>query len=169
MSVTTINPFANPRIGVAAIVQRKDGKIVVGKRESSHGAGNVNPSQIPTPEGTWQLPGGHLEFGESIFGCAERETAEETQLMVKASKIAGVTNDVFQEQGKHYVTLFVRCEMEDEAAEPVNLEPEKCSGWYWMSWDEVREINAKAKEGGAMKLFIPLAHLIEENPGIENA
>ncbi|KAJ3959729.1 hypothetical protein N0V92_003668 [Colletotrichum tropicale] len=157
MSVTTINPFANPRIGVAAIVQRKDGKIVVGKRESSHGAG------------TWQLPGGHLEFKESIFGCAERETLEETQLKVKASKIVGVTNDVFEELGKHYVTLFVRCEMEDEAAEPVNLEPEKCSGWYWMSWDEVREINVKAKEGGGMKLFMPLAHLVEENADIENA
>ncbi|KAF6793786.1 Nudix hydrolase 1, partial [Colletotrichum musicola] len=60
------NPFDFPRVGVAAIIQRKDGRVVVGKRQSSHGAG------------TWQLPGGHLEFGESFFDCAARETLEET-------------------------------------------------------------------------------------------
>lgn len=29
-----------------------------------------------------------------------------------------MTNDVFEEAGKHYVTLFVRCEMEDPKAQP---------------------------------------------------
>ncbi|KAF9872448.1 NUDIX domain-containing protein [Colletotrichum karsti] len=146
--------FANPRVGVAAVIQRKDGRIVVGKRESSHGSG------------TWQLPGGHLELKEGIFECAVRETEEETELKVRATKIIGVTNDVFEESGKHYVTLFVRCEMLDEAAEPKNLEPEKCSGWYFKTWQEVRDI--KSGDGG-MKLFLPLAHLVEENPDIENA
>lgn len=29
-----------------------------------------------------------------------------------------MTNDVFHEENKHYITLFVRCEMEDETAQP---------------------------------------------------
>ncbi|GKT42929.1 nudix hydrolase 1 [Colletotrichum spaethianum] len=152
------NPFANPRVGVAAIIQRQDGKIVVGKRESSHGAG------------TLQLPGGHLEFGESLFTCAERETLEESGLKVRGVKVVAVTNDIYEDLGKHYITVFVRCEMEDPSAEPVNLEPEKCSGWDWKAWQEVREINEAARGGdGKVKLFLPLQHLVEENPDIEKS
>lgn len=68
--------------------------------------------------GTWQLPGGHLEHGESVLFCAEREVLEETGLKVRGVKIVSVTNDVFEDAGKHYITLFVRCEMVDQAAEP---------------------------------------------------
>ncbi|KAK1983935.1 NUDIX domain-containing protein [Colletotrichum cereale] len=154
------NPFAHPRVGVAAIIQRKDGRIIVGQRKSSHGAGTI------------QLPGGHLEFGESFFLCAERETLEETGLRVRGVKVAAVTNDVFGDLGKHYITIFVRCEMEDPDAEPINVEPEKCAGWSWVTWREVRDINEAAKEPGGgqrVKLFLPLQQLVEENPEFETS
>jgi len=72
--------------------------------------------------GTWQLPGGHLEYGEAFFACAERETLEETGLKVRATKVVATTNDVFADQGKHYITIFVRCEMEEPDAIPQVLE-----------------------------------------------
>lgn len=50
--------------------------------------------------------------------CAERETLEETGLKVKGRKVAHVTNDVFSDLGKHYITIFVICEMLDEGAQP---------------------------------------------------
>lgn len=68
--------------------------------------------------GTWQLPGGHLDYGESILVCAERETLEETGLKIKGIKVVAVTNDIFEKEGKHYITLFVLCEMEDKTAQP---------------------------------------------------
>lgn len=64
----------------------------------------------------WQIPGGHLEHGESFFACAERETLEETGLKVRGVRVLDVTNDIFPE-GKHYITIFVLCEML-EVAEP---------------------------------------------------
>ncbi|KAK2026173.1 hypothetical protein LX32DRAFT_695826 [Colletotrichum zoysiae] len=168
------NQFAHTRVGVAVIIQRRDGRIIVGQRKSSHGAGTI------------QLPGGHLEFGESFFACAERETLEETGLRVRGAGVAGVTNDLFGDQGKHYITVFVRCEMEDGDAEPVvsgeppesqtktlesNMEPEKCAGWSWVTWREVREMNEEAEGpcggGQAAKLFLPLKNLVEENPDFE--
>lgn len=68
--------------------------------------------------GQWAFPGGHLEYGEDFNQCAERETLEETGLRVKARKMAHVTNDVFPELGKHYITIFMVCEMLDQGAQP---------------------------------------------------
>jgi 8-oxo-dGTP diphosphatase len=50
--------------------------------------------------------------------CAERETLEETGLQVKGRKVVHVTNDVFSDLGKHYITIFVVCEMLDQGAQP---------------------------------------------------
>lgn len=48
-------------VGVAVIVKR-GGKILLIKRQGSHGAG------------TWAPPGGHIDFGESVEETARRET-----------------------------------------------------------------------------------------------
>ena len=65
-----------------------------------------------------QLPGGHLEYNESLLRCAERETLEETNLPVRALRVVAVTNDLFEEQGTHYVTVFVKCDLQDPTAQP---------------------------------------------------
>ena len=110
-----------PRIGVAVIVIR-EGRVLVGRRRSaSHG------------HETWQFPGGHLEWGESIALCAIREVAEETGLAVAVIGYGPYTNDIFVDDGKHYVTLFVLASSLDGAAEV--REPEKCAEWQWCMWD----------------------------------
>ena len=48
---------------------------------------------------------------------------EETDLDIKAVDLVAVTNDVFEKEGKHYITLFVWCNMEDLKAEPKVLVP----------------------------------------------
>ena len=115
---TSMNP-AMPRVGVGAIVMR-DGRVLLGRRIGSHGAG------------TWALPGGHLEFGESAAACAAREVREETGLEIDDITPAPYTSDVFASEGKHYVTLFVVAR--SEAGDPVTCEPEKCAGWQWFPW-----------------------------------
>jgi 8-oxo-dGTP diphosphatase len=57
-------------------------------------------------------------MGESFLTCAERETLEETGLRVKGAKVIAVTNDVFDADSKHYITLFVRCMLEDADTQP---------------------------------------------------
>ena len=65
----------------------------MGKRKGSHG------------EGTWSVPGGHLEFGETIENCAKREVYEETGLVITDVTVAGITNDIFSEEETHYITI----------------------------------------------------------------
>ncbi|MDR7070840.1 8-oxo-dGTP diphosphatase [Pseudoxanthomonas japonensis] len=109
-------------VGVGAIVMR-DGLVLLGKRMGSHGAG------------TWALPGGHLEFGESAAACAVREVREETGLEIESITAGPYTSDVFSSEGKHYITLFVVAR--SDAGDPALCEPEKCSGWQWFRWSEL--------------------------------
>ncbi|BGP22826.1 hypothetical protein JCM10295v2_001717 [Rhodotorula toruloides] len=93
------------RVGVGCFLLNSRGEFVVGVRKGSHGAGCL------------QLPGGHLEFGETPEACAVREVAEETGLAIRADNVRFLTatNDVFEADKKHYITLFVACRVEDEA------------------------------------------------------
>jgi len=126
------------RVGVATIIVR-EGSILLGERIGSHGAH------------TWATPGGHLEVGESIKDCAKRETFEETGLIVDSIKNLGFTNDVFEKDSKHYVTLFVLAYCRD--GEPQLTEPDKCKEWKWFKLDDLPS-----------PLFLPLTNFLNENP-----
>lgn len=126
-----------PLIGIGVIVI-KDGRILMGKRKNVHG------------EGTWSLPGGHLEFGESLEECAKREVFEETGIIIKNVRVAHVTNDIFKNEDKHYVTIFMISDYNSGVI--TNLEPEKCEDWYLISYEEL--IN--------LQLFLPLQNLLAQ-------
>ncbi|KAF2168831.1 hypothetical protein M409DRAFT_65208 [Zasmidium cellare ATCC 36951] len=146
------------RVGVGVFILENRGpstsqnpRFLIGKRKGSHGAG------------TYALPGGHLEFGESFEECAEREVKEETGLDVKSLAFFTATNDVMQEDGRHYVTVFMVCEREDGKPEPVVMEEDKCEGWEWCEWSELAEMVGGKREG---KLFLPLVDLVNSRPGL---
>jgi 8-oxo-dGTP diphosphatase len=109
-----------PKVGVGVLVI-KEGKILLGKRKSSHG------------EGTWSPAGGHLEYGETIEECAKRELLEETGLKALSVKLGSWTNDVID--SKHYITIFAL--VEEFEGDPQLLEPNKCEGWQWFSKDSL--------------------------------
>ncbi|KAI1414981.1 NUDIX hydrolase domain-like protein [Hypoxylon sp. FL1857] len=158
---STAPPY-HPRVGVAALIRNAEGKFVFGRRKGSHGAG------------TWQFPGGHLEMGESLLACAERETLEETGLKVKGQKVVAVTNDVFDPETKHYITIFVACRRENENDQPELLEPEKCESWHWIGWDEIRQWcehhdDDVTPEWAQNKCFLPIRNLVKDCPQFESS
>lgn len=130
------------RVGVATIILR-DGAILLGERIGSHGAN------------TWATPGGHLELVESIEDCAKREVLEETGLIVDSIEKFTFTNDIFEKEGKHYVTLFVVAS--SASGEPQVTEPDKCKQWKWCRLDDLPE-----------PLFLPLINLLKEDNTLEN-
>ncbi|HEX6995608.1 MAG TPA: NUDIX domain-containing protein [Gammaproteobacteria bacterium] len=58
-------------------------------------------------DGTWSAPGGHIDKGESLEQCAQREVFEETGVTIKNIRFLAVTNDIFEAEGKHYRDLDV--------------------------------------------------------------
>jgi len=112
----------NVRVGIGVFVI-KDGKFLMQKRQGSHG------------EGTWSLPGGHLEFGESFEETAKREVKEESDLNIKNVRFGAITNDHFVDENKHYVTVWMLSEW--ESGEVKNMEPQKCTAQTWNTFDDL--------------------------------
>lgn len=125
------------KAGVGVLIFNKAGQILLGLRKSAHG------------NGTWCPPGGHLEYGESFERAAARETKEETGLLIaeKDLEIAGVTNDFFQESGKHYVTVVMQAQA--YRGTPEIQEPDKCAEWRWFDSDKL-----------PAELFLPIANFL---------
>ena len=88
----------------------------MGKRYGSHG------------HDTWSIPGGHLEFGETIEEGAAREALEETGVVIRNVKVIAVTSDFFPGD-KHYVTVWVDSEL--ESGIPTITEPDKSEYLEW--------------------------------------
>lgn len=116
--------IANPKVGVGVFVVNNEGSFILGKRKGSHGHGtSINKGRkyrctYDELTGTWALPGGHLEAGESFEDCAAREVLEETNLVIKNARFVTTTNDIMEAERKHYVTVWVVCEMADVEAKP---------------------------------------------------
>src|SRR5688572_24223081 len=115
----------------------RDGNVLLGLRRGAHGAG------------TWSPPGGHLEFGEDPIDCVRREAFEEAGVELGAREFLGITNDIFQQEDRHYVTIFYKSTL--VAGTPSVREPKKCDAWQWWPWEALPE-----------NLFLPLRNLREQ-------
>ena len=112
----------NVRVGIGVFVF-KNGKFLMQQRKGSHGAGS------------WSVPGGHLEFGESFEDTARREVKEETGLEIKNVRFGAVTNDHFADENKHYVTVWMLSDWAD--GNEYITEPDKCIAQGWHTFDDL--------------------------------
>lgn len=152
------------RVGVGVFVlasaseQQHNPRFLVGKRHGAHG------------EGTYALPGGHLEFGETPEACAAREVQEETGLAITQPRFLTTTNDHMVDEGKHYVTLFMVAERHNEQDKAQVLEPNKCEGWDWVTWKQLLEwieLERAIGQGQVLdrRVFLPVLNLVSQRPG----
>ena len=128
------------KVGVGVLIFNDKNQLLLGLRKSTHGGGS------------WCPPGGHMEYGESFEEGAVREAREETGLVIAPQDVvlADVTNDFFEESGKHYVTLnmITHC----FSGEPKIMEPDKCAEWRWFD-----ENNLPAN------MFLPAANFLKKH------
>jgi len=112
------------KVGVGiGIMILKDSKILLGKRHE-------DPEKADSElhgEGTWTMPGGKMDFGESFEETARREVLEETGIKIKKMKLISLTNDAVKDA--HFITIGMLCE--DFEGEAKVMEPDEITEWRW--------------------------------------
>lgn len=135
-----MNRTTFPMVGVGVICSR-NGKVLLLHRAHAHGAGS------------WSMPGGHLEFGETPEDCALREMLEETGVHGVHPRFVALTNDIFPKEGKHYITIWMQVDYAGGIA--ALTAPEESTEVGWFDWKTLPQ-----------PLFIPLQNLLggKSNP-----
>jgi ADP-ribose pyrophosphatase YjhB (NUDIX family) len=108
-----------PGVGCGAAILR-DGRLLLVKR-------------LRAPEaGHWSLPGGKVDFGESIADAVRREIREEVGLEIELGASLGLV-EMIGIDDQHWVSpIFLAHAAEGEAR---NNEPEKIEAIAWVALD----------------------------------
>ena len=117
------------QVVVIALI-KKNGKYLLTKR--------YDPKR-KLVHGTWQLPGGGLEFNETIIECLHREISEETGLKVKVEKlIPYIHEEIFEKDGWHGVIVTTLCKL--AAGKQEIILDHEGSDWGWFTLVEIVEL-----------------------------
>lgn len=101
----------------------KDNKVLLGLRKNCFG------------EGTYGLPGGHLDYREKLADAMKREVKEETGIEVTRSELVSVLDQI--RDTDHYVQ--VNFLITNYSGEIQNIEPDMCEGWEWFDLNQLPE------------------------------
>lgn len=128
--MVNIKNAENKKVGVGfGVMMMKEGKVLLGKRHS-------DPDKADSElhgEGTWTMPGGKLEFGESFEDGAKREAFEETGIKLDEVRVICVNND--KNEYAHFVTIGL---FSDKfSGEAKVMEPDEIVEWQWFDLDNL--------------------------------
>jgi len=98
------------RIGVFALIER-NGEYLLGRRRDI---------------GWWNLPGGGLEYGETLEEGLAREVMEEVGVEVAIERLVGV----YSKPQKREVVLTFLCHLSDPGAQPGVSDETSEVGWF---------------------------------------
>ena len=119
-----------PGLGAGVLIV-KENKILLGLSNPD----KMKASSELQGQGTWTMPGGKVEFMETLVNAAKRELEEETNL--KATKLDFLCISDDMTDTAHYVTVgFIVREYNGELK---TMEPETILEWQWFDLDELQK------------------------------
>ena len=94
------------------------------------------------------MPGGKLEFGETLKNAAQREVVEETGININKNNLSliSLTDDIIEDA--HFVTIGFLYENPEQ--EPRVMEPDEIVEWQWFDLNNLPE-----------KIFFPSAKVLK--------
>ncbi|WP_315116447.1 NUDIX domain-containing protein [uncultured Clostridium sp.] len=110
-------------VGVGAVISNDNGEILLLLRERSPEAGY------------WSIPGGKVEFFDTIEDSIKREIKEELGVEIDIIKLLGVTNHILVEEKSHWVAPTFLVEIIKGKVK--NMEPNKHKDIKWFSIDNL--------------------------------
>lgn len=133
-----------PKVGVGIMILNNRGEVLLGKRidDAKKASSDLHG------EGAWTMPGGKLDFQETLIDGACREVFEEIGVRLDRNKlkVLSITDEIVPDN--HYVTIGFLCE--DFEGEPKAMESEEITEWKWYNLDNLPE-----------NVFLPSAKMIK--------
>ena len=86
-------------------------------------------------QGTWEFPGGRIEFGERMQDAIRREILEEYGITITITAELGAFDHILENEHWVSITFIGRY----ESGTPAILEPEKCNAIGWFALDQLPE------------------------------
>lgn len=114
-----------PKVGVGAVIQNKENKILLVLRKKAPEAG------------CWSLPGGKVDYMETIENAIIREIKEELGVDIEITRLVCVTNHIIQTEDIHYVAPTFAARITN--GEVRNREPHALEKVHWFAIDEIPE------------------------------
>jgi ADP-ribose pyrophosphatase YjhB (NUDIX family) len=82
--------------------------------------------------GTWALPSGHIDVGETGAQTCIREVMEELGIKIDKVEKYGFIDNILEDEGLHYVTLYYKATKWDESQEIIIQERNKIAQVAWV-------------------------------------
>lgn len=96
----------HPVVGVVAVALTKDGKVVLIRRRDT---------------GKWALPGGTVEWGETLAQCVRRELREEAGVeVIQTGELSGIYSRPERDFRFHAITVVVNARVTEPIHSPKN-------------------------------------------------
>lgn len=129
---------ARPVASVRLIIKNTDGKVLILQRpENSHG------------EGGWCLPGGKVDFGDTVEATVVKELREETTLECTNARFLFYQDSLPSEESEmHIINLYFEC----EAKGNVHLN-EESSASSWIDASEFIEHRFVFRNGEGLERY----------------
>ncbi len=115
-------------VGVGAAII-KNGQIFLIKRGE----------KVQNEAGKWEIPGGAVEFNETLEKALNREMNEELGIKVKIVELLGVFDHIIPREKQHWVSPTFICKL--VKGKPTILEPQKCAEIGWFTLDHAAELD----------------------------
>lgn len=107
----------------------KDNKLLMGLRNTDVEKADSEMHE----EGTWSLPGGNIEYGETFFEAGRREVKEETN--IDANELELICVQIDMNEYAHYISVGMICKNFSGEAEV--MEPDEIVEWKWFNINEL--------------------------------
>jgi mutator protein MutT len=115
-------------IGVGALILNEKNQVLLGL------GGKKARNEI----GTWEIPGGKVEFGETLHQALKREIKEEIDIDIEIVTLLDVYDHILEFENQHWVSPTYICTI--ARGTPKVMEPEKCEQIGWFSIAEAKKL-----------------------------
>ncbi len=126
-------------VGVGILIMNEERKILLLKRGK----------EVRNEPNKWSLPGGMVEFGDTLEKTVQKEAKEELGVDVEIIQQLHNFNHIIPEEKQHWVTTTYICTI--SKGTPQIMEPHKCDLLDWFTIQEM----------GDLPKTISLQHILE--------